>query len=115
MKNEELDHILEKSFRSEPGFSLPANFANKVALLVIRREHWKTDVKEYLSIVALVLALLAVAAGTYFWADKVFFMKIVDFATQNLIPLILIVLILNFVFFADRVLLRLLFNRWSKP
>ena len=88
MKNEELDQMIEKSFRTEPGFQLPANFAQKVAF--------------------------AVVLGFYYFVDKAFVLQSIAFLSNNMIPVILVVFLLNFIWFADRVLLGLLFSRWSK-
>jgi hypothetical protein len=114
MKNEELDQIIEKSFRTEPGFQLPANFAQKVTLHVVRQEQWKTDLREYLYLTGVLLSLLAVVSGFYYFVDKAFVLRSITFLSGNMIPVISIVFILNFIFFADKVLLRLLFSRWSK-
>jgi hypothetical protein len=114
MKNEELDQIIEKSFRNEPEFQLPANFAQKVVFTVVRREQWKTDLREYFSLTGVLLLLLVVVSGFYYFVDKAFVLKAFAFLSENLIAVISIVLILNFIFFADKVLLRLLFSRWSK-
>lgn len=114
MKNEELDQIIEKSFRTEPGFQLPANFAQKVAFAVVRREQWKTDLREYLYLTGVLLSLLAVVSGFYYFVDKEFVLQALAFLSKNIIPVILIAFLLNFIWFTDRVLLRLLFNRWSK-
>jgi len=114
MTKEELDQILEKSFRTEFEFQLPVDFAQKVTSQVIRREQWRTDLREYLSMLGLILLLLAVVAGFYYFVDKAFVLRIFAFVTENLIPVISIVFILNFILFADKVLLRLLFSRWSK-
>lgn len=114
MKNKELDELISHSLEREPGFHLPDDFALKMTGMIMRRQQWKTDIREYLSVLAIVLLLLAIAGGTYYYANKVIFMKIIEFTSQNLIPVVLIVLVLNFVYFADRVLLPLMFNRWSK-
>ena len=114
MTNKELDQIIEKSFRTELDFQLPVDFAQKVTSQVIRREHWKTDLREYLSLVGVLVLLVFVVFGFYYFVDKVFVLKAVAFISENIIPVTSIVLILNFILFADRVLLRLLFSRWSK-
>lgn len=114
MKNEELDQLIEKSFRTEFDFRLPVDFAQKVTSQVVRREQWKTDLREYLSVVGLLLLLISVVLGFYYFVDKEFVLKAFAFMSGNIIPVISIVFILNFIFFADKVLLRLLFSRWSK-
>lgn len=114
MNKEELDQIIDKSFRTEPGFKLPADFAQKVAITVVRREQWKTDLREYLYLMGVLLSLLALVSGFFYFVDKEFVLKSFAFLSSNLVQVISIVFILNFIFFADKVLLRLLFSRWSK-
>lgn len=114
MRSEELDQIIEKSVRTEPHFSLPADFAQKVVFHAVRREQWKTDLHEYLYLTGVLLALLAVVSGFYYFIDKEFVLKAITFLTENTIPVILTVFLLNFIFFADKVLLRLLFSRWNR-
>lgn len=113
MNNEELDRIIEKSFRTKPDFHLPADFAQKVTLSVVRREQLKNDWYEYLYLTGVLLSLLSVAVGLYYYIDKELVMRTLAFASGNIIQVILAVFILNFIFFADRVLLRLLFSRWK--
>jgi len=114
MNKEELDQIIEKSFKTELDFRLPLDFAQRVTSQVVRHEQWKTDLREYLSLVGVLLSLLAIVSGFYYFVDKEFVMKAFAFISGNIITVISIVFILNFIFFADKVLLRLLFSRWSK-
>lgn len=72
MKNEELDQMIEKSFQTEPEFHLPANFAQQVTFSVVRQEQWKTDLREYLYLTGVLLSLLAVVSGFYYFVDKAF-------------------------------------------
>lgn len=106
--------MIDRSLKAEPRYQLPADFALKVSGAIVRRIQWKTDLKEYFLIVGIVAALLSVVFGIYYFANEAVFAKMIGFVSGNLIPLALIVLTLNFVFFADRVLLPLMFNRWSK-
>jgi len=114
MNKEELDKIIEKSFRTEFDFQLPVDFAKKVTSQVIRREQWKTDLREYLYLIGVLLSLLVVVLGFYYFVDNEFVFKAFTFLSENIIPVISIIFILNFIFFADRVLLRLLFSRWNR-
>jgi len=114
MNKEELDQIIEKSFRTEFDFQLPIDFAQKVTSQVVRREQWKTDLREYLYLIGVLLSLLAVVTGFYYFVDKEFVLKAIEFISENIIPVISIIFTLNFIFFADRVLLRLLFSRWNR-
>lgn len=114
MKNEELDQIIEKSFGTEPGFQLPADFAQKVAFSVVRRQQWKADLREYFYLLAVVVSLLAVVFGFYYFVDKELITRLFSWLSENIIQVVFAAFVLNFVFFADRVLLRLLFNRWNR-
>jgi len=113
MKNEELDTILEKSFRTEFDFHLPADFAHKVTLTVIRREQWKTDLAEYLTLAGFIVGLLSTITGIYYFLDKEIVMQAFSFVTGHISLVVCVVFILNFILFADKVLLGLLFSRWS--
>lgn len=114
MENNELDKLIDRSLKAEPDYKLPAGFALKVSAVLVRRRQWKADLREYFAILAVVVALLAVACGIYYFANQEVFKALLGFVSRNVISLILIALTLNFVLFADRVLLRLMFNRWSK-
>lgn len=112
MNNEELDQIIEKSLKTEPEFRLSANFAQKVTFSLVRREQWKTDLHEYLYLVGVLFSLLAVVSCFYYFVDREFVLKAFAFVSENIIQVVLTVFLLNFIFFADKVLLRLLFSRW---
>jgi len=115
MRNEELDNIIDKSFRTEPDFHLPVDFAQKVTFSVVRREQWKNDLYEYLYLTGVIVLLLSVMGGLYYYIDKEFIMKFFSFISGNVIQVIMVVFLLNFILFADRVLLRLLFRSLPHP
>lgn len=114
MKNEELDTIIEKSFSVEPKFHLSVEFAQKVTSSIVRLEQWKSDLKEYATLTALLLALLLVVGALYYYLDKEVVMQVFSFVMGNMSQVALAIFILNFILFADKVLLRLLFSRWSR-
>jgi len=114
MKTEELDHIVDKALRKEPSFRLSDDFALKITGAVIRREQWKTDFREYLLLSAVVIGLGLVVSGIFYFIDKEAILRFVNFLSNNTLLVIGGIFTLNFVLFADRVLLRLLFNRWSR-
>jgi len=114
MSNNELDHKIENAFRIEPDFHLPVDFAQKVANSIVRREQWKIDLTEYLYLTGILAFLLAIVSGTYYWVNKEFVLRVFNTISENLIPVILIIFLVNFILFADRVLLRLLFSRWNR-
>lgn len=114
MENRELDHIIEKSFSTEPDFKLTDNFANKITLKVMRREQWKTDLQEYLYLTTILILLISVASIIYYFADKNIVMRFYASVKENILHVVFIAIILNFILFADRVLLRFLFRRWNR-
>lgn len=114
MKNEELDTIIEKSLKTSKGFHLSADFAKKVTFAVVKREQWKENLKEYLVILGVIVSLLAVAVGLNYYMDKSVVDRMLTFISDHIIQVISILFILNFIFLTDRVLLPLLFNRWSR-
>ncbi len=113
MNNQELDRIIEKGFSSDPGFSLSVDFAQRLTLKVIGREQWKNDLREYFLLSSVVVALVLVVAGFYYFVNEDFVLKAIDFLSTNLIPVISVLFLLNFIFFADKVILRHVFRRWS--
>ena len=110
MNHEKLDSILEKTFRTEPGYRLSEGFAQKVTSRIVAKNQWLTDLYEYLYLSALVLFLIGAAAGTYYLINKEVLLQIFKFISVNALQVAMVALILNFIFFADRVLLRLLFR-----
>lgn len=115
MNTKELEHILDQSFRSEPDFHLPDGFARQVTRTVVRREQWKTDLFEYLYLTCVFVFLLTIASGFYYFIDKQLVLNVLTFLSGNIIQVALILFILNFILFADRVLLRLLFRGLPHP
>jgi len=113
MRNDELTEILDRSFSVEPDFRLPVDFAQKVTTSILRRERWKTDLQDYFFLTAILVGLIAVASGTYYLVDKELLIRALNFFESNWLPVSFLVFILNFVLFADKVLLRLLFSRWK--
>ena len=113
MNNQELDQIIDRGFKSEPTFSLSVDFAKKVTLKVIGRELWKNDLREYFFMSFVVIALISFVAGFYYFVDKDFVIKVFAYISKNIIPIVSLLVVVNFVFFADKVILKQLFRRWS--
>ena len=113
MRNDELTEILDRSINSEPDFRLPVDFAQKVTISVVRRERWKTDLLDYFYLTAILVGLIAAASGIYYLLDKELLIRALNFFESNWVPVAFLIFILNFVLFVDKVLLRLLFNRWK--
>ncbi len=110
MNHEKLDSILEKTFRTEPGYRLSDGFAQKVTSRIVAKNQWMTDLYEYIYLSVLILFLIGVVAGTYYLVNKEVLLQIFKFISGNALQVAMVALILNFILFADRVLLRLLFR-----
>ncbi len=110
MKNKELDQLIEQSFGYEPDFQLPDNFAQQVTAELKRRSQWKNNLIEYLFLIGFSSFLLTIVAGTYYLVNKEILIQILNFASQNIPSVIFVLVLLNFILFADRVLLPILFN-----
>ena len=113
MRNEELDTIIEKSFRMEPTFHLPVDFVQKVTFSIVRREQWKNDLADYISLTAILLCMISVVGGLFYYLDKAVIIQVFSFITGNVSQVVFAVFILNFILFTDKVLLPLLFSRWN--
>jgi polyferredoxin len=113
MKNDELTEILDRSFSAEPNFRLPDEFAHRVTTALIRREQWRTDLQEYFYLTAILIVLMVAASGIYYLLDKELLIGTMNFIKSNIVPVAFMFFFLNFILFADKVLLRLLFSRWK--
>ena len=111
MKNSELDKIIEESFGVEPDFHLQDDFAQKITTDLIRHSQWKADLYEYLYLTGFLLFLVSVVAVVYYIIDKNLLAQIFTFMSNNIMQVAFALFLLNFILFADRVLLRFLFNR----
>jgi hypothetical protein len=114
MKNEELEQLIERSFSAEPDFHLPSDFAKQVTHIISRRKHSKTVLREYIYLAVISLSFLAVVSAIYYITDHELLLKSFTFIKENMLPVVSIVIILNFILFADRILLPFLFSRWNK-
>ena len=114
MRNEDIENSIVKSFRAEPNYHLPADFARRVTFAVERQVQWKNDLLEYLYLSIIVAALVSISIGLYYYIDKTMVMKFYSFISGNVIQVVSVILILNFILFADKVLLPFLFNRWNR-
>ena len=112
MKNDELNKILDASFKVEPNYQLSSDFAQRVTHAVVKQEQWKADLSDYFYLMACLVLLLLVAIGIYYLADKELLVRILTLIKSNIIPVVFFGFIVSFILLADRVLLRLLFNRW---
>ena len=114
MRNEEIENILNSSLIQEPDFFLPADFAQKVSFSVARHNQWKDNLYEYIYLTIIIMSLLSVASGLYYFMDRALILRFLSFVSENVYQVVSVFLILNFILFADKVLLPFLFNRWNR-
>lgn len=114
MKNNLLDQIIEQSFGTEPDFQLPDNFAQRITSELERRSQWKIDLTEYLYLTAFAFLIFVVVMGTFYFVNKETLTHFFTFISVNWFQVVLVTLLLNFILFADRVLLPLLFTKLLK-
>ena len=113
MNNSELDRIIAESFGVEPDFKLRDDFALRITSELVKRSQWKADLYEYLYITAFLLVIMSALTLIYYFIDKNLLIQIFTFISNNIVQVAFGFLLFNFILFADRVLLRFLFNRWK--
>jgi hypothetical protein len=111
MKTDDVDVLIEETLRSQPDFMLSADFARQVTAVVMRKVQWKNDLHEYLYLMVVIISLLTVVAGLFYYIDKDVIVHMFSFISGNAVQVFLAVLLLNFILFADKVLLGLLFSQ----
>ena len=106
----EFDKFINEAFKEEPDFFLPANFANKLDERVTRRYSLTESLKEYSLYAALLAGLAIIVCGFLLFINKDNLPQLQNFITGHIIDIISLIFIANFVLFADKVLLRILFT-----
>lgn len=104
---------LDEALKTEPGFSLPENFADRVAMQAMRRFAWGQYFREFLVYLVALFGIVLLSAGMSFiwlganWKDWLQFItdNIALFAGLNFLGI--------FILFTDRVLLRYFFYKFS--
>lgn len=100
------DKLLDEVLKTEPDYSLPGNFAGMVADKVGRRLVWNNYLKEFLIYLAVIAGITLVSAGmALVWYDADW-KNWLDFLVSNTGFVAGINIIVVFILFADRVLLR---------
>lgn len=98
--------LVDEALRTEPQFLLSDNFADVVAEKANRIFAWEQYLKEFLIYLGVIVGLgIAAAAMALIWFD-VNWKNWLDFITSNVGLVAGINIIVVFVLFADRVLLR---------
>ncbi|MFV0591249.1 MAG: hypothetical protein ACK5M7_07685 [Draconibacterium sp.] len=105
-KSFDSEQLLTEAFREEPDFVLSDNFAELVADKMGRRFAWNQYIREFFIYLAAILGILIVSAGTaLIWYDTDW-EKWWNLLLANISWVAIINVLLVFILFADRVLLR---------
>ena len=105
--------FLDEVLISEPQLTLPENFADMVAIKVSRKFAWDSYFKEfliYVGVIAGILLLAAAMAFVWFTADLKMW---TEFLLSNISWVAGANVLIVFILFTDRVLLRYLFYKLS--
>lgn len=107
------EKLVDEVLRTEPEFVLSANFADSLAEKVGRRFAWQQYIREFLVYLAVILGIVVASAAMAFFWFNADWKSWIDFLTSNVILVAGINLLLIFVLFTDRVLLRYFMFRAS--
>lgn len=102
----DVEKLVDEAFVAEPQFSLPDNFAEKVALKVSRKFVWEQYLKEFLIYLSVIAGIVAVWIGMSFILFDANWKEWLDIIISNVGIVAGIGIITIFILFADRVLLR---------
>lgn len=105
-RNFDTDQLLKEAFTSEPEFKLPKNFTDKLVSKVETRFAWEQYLREFAIYLAVILGIMVVSAALAFVWYNAKIDSWLAFLTTNVSLVVGINLLLVFVLFADRVLLR---------
>jgi hypothetical protein len=112
-KNTELDNILDEVLKAEPKFVLPDDFADTLAQKMARKIAWEQYLLEFLIYFGAIVGLVVVSAAIQFVFFGAQWQVWLQFIAGNIFILSGIALLLVFILFIDRVLLRYFLHRTS--
>ena len=100
------EHQLDKFLKEDPGYFLSEDFADHLAKKIEVKQSVKQNTIEYLTILGVVVAIIITFGGTYYFLNKENFLLLKPILVNNYTPTI--TLIVLFILFMDKILLRLL-------
>ncbi len=112
MKNDEFDEVIDKALREKPDYFLQANFADRLTQRWEARTSRKNDLVEYVSILATVVLVLVIPGIVFYLINEDFVLTLKTMMSLHGSQILSLFFVLNFVLFADRVLLPWLFFRF---
>ena len=102
----ENDRLLDRLLTEEPDYVLSDDFADNLIKKINIRQALRQDLMEFLTILSAILGIIVAFGGTYYFLNKENFMALKPFILNGYTPVV--ALFILFVFFMDKVLLRLL-------
>lgn len=112
-KNILVENWLDEALKTSPEFALSENFADKVTAKVSRRFAWEQYINEFLVYLGTIVGVLAVSVAMAFIWLGADWQEWQNFLVNNLTLIAGINVLGLFILFADRVLLRYFFFRFS--
>jgi glucan phosphoethanolaminetransferase (alkaline phosphatase superfamily) len=102
----ENDQLLDKLLKEEPDYFLPDDFADHLVKKIRIRQSVKQNTMEFLTILGAVAGILISFGATYYFLNKEIFITIKSFVFNGYTPVAVVIIL--FVYFMDKVLLKLL-------
>jgi hypothetical protein len=100
------DKLLDEVLKTEPQFELSDKFADVLAEKMSRKFAWQQYFSEFLIYLAAIFGFVAVSVAIQFVWFGAEWKQLVEFITQNISLVLVINILVVFILFADRVLLR---------
>jgi hypothetical protein len=109
-RNNRLEHdfeiLIDKALKTEPDYQLPDNFAEQLTAKLGTQTFWKQSMQEFILYLGALLVIAGLAIATLLWMDHSFWQQLIAYFNQQYSLIIGIYVLLIFVLFVDRVLLK---------
>jgi len=104
--NFENDRLLDKLLMEDPGYLLPEDFADHLVKKIRIQLSFKQYITEFLTILGAVIGIIVAFGGTCYFINEENFIEIKSILFNNYT--LVIAMFVLFIFFMDRVLLKML-------
>jgi hypothetical protein len=108
-KHKDAGQLVDEVLKTEPGYLLPGDFAEKATAAFEKRLAWQLYFREFLIYVVAGIGILGSTVAMFILLMSETWVKLVKWVESNIPGMIGIAVILVFILFADRVLLRYFF------
>jgi hypothetical protein len=112
--NIDLGQLVDETLKTSPDFYLPEDFAQKMALRFEKMQAIRVYFREFLIYVAAGIGMLAITAAMFFFLMSETWDKLLKWAGSNIIEMVGFAVVLIFILFADRVLLRFFYLKTNR-